>query len=55
MINIAILIGTIPGSFPVRNIVILILQHDEYGVYIDEDGNAHTLDVRIINVSKEDI
>ncbi|KAH0879454.1 hypothetical protein HID58_066848, partial [Brassica napus] len=55
MRNIAILIRTIPGSFLVRNIVILILQHDEYGVYRDEDGNAHTLDVRIINVSKEDI
>ncbi|KAF2546962.1 hypothetical protein F2Q70_00021716 [Brassica cretica] len=55
MRNIAILIRTILGSFLVRNIVILILQHDEYGVYRDEDGNAHTLDVRIINVSKEDI
>ncbi|KAG2311912.1 hypothetical protein Bca52824_023469 [Brassica carinata] len=34
---------------------ICVVQPDEYGVYRDEDGNAHALDGRIINVSKEDI
>ena len=34
---------------------ICVVQSDEYGVYINEDGNAQALDVRIINVSKEDI
>ena len=32
-----------------------VVQHDEYGVYIDEDGNAQIVDGRIIKVSKEDI
>ncbi|KAF3532139.1 hypothetical protein DY000_02040830 [Brassica cretica] len=34
---------------------ICVVQSDEYEVYINEDGNAQALDVRIINVSKEDI
>ncbi|KAL0650006.1 hypothetical protein Bca4012_092697 [Brassica carinata] len=34
---------------------IRVVQHDEYGVYRDEDGNAQIVDGRIIKVSKEDI
>ena len=34
---------------------ICVVQPDEYDVYRYEDGNAHALDGRIINVSKKDI
>lgn len=32
-----------------------VVQSNEYEVYRDEDGNAQSMDGRIINVSKEDI
>ncbi|KAF3581331.1 hypothetical protein DY000_02031593 [Brassica cretica] len=34
---------------------ICVVQLAEYGVYTDEDGNAQTMDGKIINVSKEEI